>query len=339
MPRGIYELAELGYNFVGRRTIARAIREFQPHFVYDRYNSYTTCAVAAGRRAGLPVVLEVNAPVAWERIAYENRRLAFPRLAQWFERTACNLADHVFAVSTPLKEFLVSQRQVPAEKITVLPNGANPETFDPHCDGQAVRRRYGIGERTVIGFVGILRPWHGIEMLLKAFSQLIERDPRVHLLLLGDGPSQAALTAMAHDLKLDDRVTFAGRVGHADVSSHIAAMDIAVSPQATFYASPMKILEYMAIGRPTVAPRMPNILDILEDGKDCCLFEPGNATSLAEALVTMAGDLPRARELGAADSQKSGVPVELAMERGMRSPASASSRSCCPFPKRTCRFE
>ena len=266
----------------------------------------TAIRPAPSRRgvAGLPVLLEVNAPVAWERIAYENRRLAFPGLAQWFERKTCNLADHVFVVSTPLKEFLVSQRHVPAEKITVLPNGANPETFDPHCDGQAVRRRYGIDGRTVIGFVGILRPWHGIEMLLKAFSLLIERGPDVHLLLLGDGPSQAALTAMAQDLKLTDRVTFAGRVGHAEVSQHIAAMDIAVSPQATFYASPMKILEYMAIGRPTVAPRMPNILDILEDGKDCCLFEPGNEASLAEALLTLAGDLPRARKLGAAARKK-----------------------------------
>jgi len=304
LPRGVYELAEVGYNVIGRRAVSRAIRQFQPDFVYDRYNSYSTAAVGAARGHGVPVLLEVNSPVVFERRAYGTRPLLFPGLAKRCERWICSCADHVFAVSTPLKEFLVSDRGVPESNITVLPNAANPQAFDLALDGTPIRRQLDIGHRTVIGFVGILRPWHGLDILLTAFSKLVACPQDLHLLLVGDGPMEPVLKDKVHRLNLGGRVTFTGRVSHASVQDYVAAMDIAVSPRATFYASPMKILEYMAMGVATVAPRMPNICDILEDGKDSLLFDPEDAESLAHALQTLVTHPSKARQLGAAARKK-----------------------------------
>jgi glycosyltransferase involved in cell wall biosynthesis len=82
------------------------------------------------------------------------------------------------------------------------------------------------------------------------------------------------------------------------VVAHVAAMDVAVSPHATFYASPMKILEYMAMGKPLVAPAMDNIRDIVDDGETGMLFEPGNTTALAATLCRVSGDQTLREQLG-----------------------------------------
>jgi glycosyltransferase involved in cell wall biosynthesis len=317
IPGGVYELAELGYNVVGRANVARAIRKFKPNFVFDRYNSYSTAAVRAARRAAIPVVLEVNAPVAYERSAYEKLPLNFPRLAKQYEEKILGQADHILAVSTPLKDFLTTNRQISPSKITVLPNGANPQKFDPRLDGSLVKRRWGLIGKTVIGFVGILRPWHGTEMLIRAFSSLIRRVPRAHLLLVGDGPSEAALREQAALCDLQSHITFTGRIPHADVCDHIAAMDIAVSPRATFYASPMKILEYMAMAVPVVAPDTPNIRDIVKEGHEGLLFRADDEKALEEALHELVANASRARRMGEAGRRR------IEQERNWESNAAA----------------
>ena len=290
IPAAAYELAELSYNVVGRRNAALAIRKFKPDLIYDRYNSYSTAAVDAARASNIPLILEVNAPVAYERNAYENHPLRFPRLAIRYEKRILAAADHIFAVSTPLKDFLIDQRHVSPDQVSVLPNGANPESFKPGVDGGAVRSRHGIDASFVIGFVGILRPWHGLDLLLQAFSQLLANGIDGCLLIVGDGPMEATLKQQARELGIERRVVFTGRVRHEQMAEYISAMDVAVSPRATFYASPMKIIEYMAMAVPTVAPRMPNIEDIISDGVDGILYTPEDVGALYCALRTVATD-------------------------------------------------
>ena len=284
IPSFAYEFAEIGYNAVGYRNIMAAVRDFRPDVIYDRYNSYSTAAVRAARQAGLPLILEVNSPVAYERSVYENLQLKLPKLAQRYERNIMRAADRIFAVSTPLKQHLVEAVGVDEDKIRVLPNGADPVRFSPEVSGEVVRQRYGLSGRVVIGFVGILRPWHGVDMLLEALRVVRNRHPHAHLLIVGDGPMQGELETRAHALGLTDAVTFTGRLTHDQVIAHVAAMDISVSPHATFYASPMKILEYMAMGKAVIAPAMDNIRDILSDQSTGVLFTPGDAAALAGAL-------------------------------------------------------
>ncbi len=300
LPGGLYELAELGYNVVGGRRIEQAAREFQPDFIYDRYNSYNTAALRAGAACDVPVMLEVNAPVAFERTAYENLQLRFPSLARRYERHICNAADHVLVVSTPLKRHLVEQLGVDPGHITVLPNGANPDSFRTDVDGSEVRARHGLDSAVVVGFVGILRPWHGVDLLIEAVARLRDKHPALRLLIVGDGPIEADLKRLALQRGLADAAAFTGRIAHADIPSHVAAMDVAVSPRATFYASPMKVLEYMALAKPTVAPAMDNLRDLIADGEDGLLFEPESVDSLAMQLDMLIGNAELRSRIGAA---------------------------------------
>ena len=308
LPRSAYELAEIGYNWIGKRNLTTAIRQFRPHFIYDRYNTFCTAAVRAGKAFGLPVFLEVNAPLAYERVAAE-RGFTFPRTATRYEAAICREASHIFAVSTPLKDFLLEHRGVPADRMTVVPNGADPEFFSPHAVNPTVssqlRRELGFkADHKVIGFTGILRPWHGVEMLCTAFSRLVTTDPHVRLLIVGDGPSEDSIRRLVHCLNLNDRVIFTGRIPHERVRDYISIMQIAVSPRATFYASPMKLLEYMSMTVPVVAPDMPNIRDIVDQGTEGLLFAPDDEHALMQALHTLRNNPILRTSLGASGRRK-----------------------------------
>ncbi|MCS7466750.1 glycosyltransferase family 4 protein [Stieleria sp. ICT_E10.1] len=316
LPRVAYEFAELGYNFVGKHRLGQVIKEFQPDLIYDRYNTFCNAAVNAGRSAGIPVFLEVNSPLAYERVAHD-RGLFFPRLARQYESSICRLADHVFAVSTPLREFLISEHQLLDERVSVLPNGANPMTFSvgrSAKDRDLFRKSLGIpADSTVIGFTGILRPWHGVESLCSAFHRLSPQHPSLHLLLVGDGPSESAIRKQIGQLGITDRVTLTGRVAHKLVRDYVAAMDIAVSPRATFYASPMKILEYMGMGIPVVAPDMPNIRDLARHNQEAFLFRHEDDQAFLSALSRMILNKALRDSLGAAGRRR--VLTELNWNR------------------------
>lgn len=299
IPEPAYELAEIGYNVLARRALARELRNFRPHVIYDRYNVYSTAAVAVARTDRVPVLLEVNT-IAYERTAYEHHRLRMPALAARYERWICNTADHVFAVSTPLARVLIDQRHVDASHITVLPNAADPETFHPSVSPADVRARLNLGNRIVVGFVGILRPWHGVDMFVDAIVTLRQHGRDVHGLIVGDGPMEETLRRRCGEAGIADRVTFTGRVSHEDVRHYIAAMDVAISPRATFYASPMKILEYMAMGKAVVAPAMQNIRDLIDDGRTGLLFATDDREDLVRRVEELILSPARRQGLGAA---------------------------------------
>jgi len=300
IPDAAYELAELAYNVMARRTLERAIVAFRPDVVYDRYNSYSTAAVFAARRFGVPCVLEVNAPVAYERAIYEHLRLRLPRLAARYERRILLAADHVVAVSTPLKRHLCAQHGVAEAAISVQANGVDPARFHPQADGRSIRAELAIDEQAiVIGFTGDVRPWHGLHLLVEAFSRLRHAKIPLSLLILGgNGSSEPALRALVNERGLGHLVRFVDRVAHDKVPDFVAAMDIAVSARATFYASPLKIVEYMASGKAIVAPAMPNIAELLEDGRSALLFEPEDVGALARALQRLVDDRRLRDELG-----------------------------------------
>lgn len=296
-PRAFYEVAEIAYNLRGYRDVMRAIRSYEPDLVYDRYNLYNNSVVAAARRAKVPVFLEVNTPYAYQRQVYE--RLALKRLAAWMERRIWREADCVLVVSTPLRQYL-QRAGVPSEKIEVLPNGVDLDLFDPSrvCAAPPVHPRS--DDSIVIGFVGSLRRWHGLDLLIEAAAPLLRADRRLRLVIAGDGPERSAVEQRTVRLGIGAAVTFLGSVAHEEIPATIAGFEIAVSPRSVFYQSPMKLLEYMAMGKPVVASDTENIRDLIEAGREGILFSPDDPVALREALDRLVRDAPLRAALGTA---------------------------------------
>jgi glycosyltransferase involved in cell wall biosynthesis len=297
LPSFVFRLAEIAYNVVTYSVVRQAIRRQRPAFVYERYACFNIGGMLAARHAGVPTILEVNVPFAIAQDGHE--RLYFQRVAGVIERAVFRQAAAIITVSTALKQMLVDTG-VPAEKITVMPNGINTRHFTGQADGASVRARYGLGDAVVVGTVGSMRAWHGVDLLIDIIPELLAKAPRCRFLIVGAGELLEPLEAQVAATAFADRVIFTGAVPHEQVQHLIAAMDVAVAPNSNGYASPMKVFEYMALGKPTVAPRLGPLQEVITDGVTGVLATPGDRESLKDAIAGLAADAERRAAIGAA---------------------------------------
>ncbi len=292
------DVVRLLHNIKFSRVSAATAREFQPDFIYERYSLWGLAGGRLARQLGLPYVLEVNAPLTYEQ---ERRAgLTLPSIARRVERAIWLGAGLVVAVSEELRKDLEAAGVVP-ERIQVLPNAVDPTLFRKSVDGAALRNKFNLDGRFVIGFVGTFKRWHGVDLLLAAFRELHREDSTTHLLMVGEGPLRGQLEQEVARAGLADAVTFAGSVPHEEVPRYIAAMDVAVAPVPAldrFYYSPLKIFEYMAVGRPVVAGRIGQVARVITEGVNGLLFEPGDVGSLVQQIRRLQHDSTLRVELG-----------------------------------------
>jgi glycosyltransferase involved in cell wall biosynthesis len=169
-------------------TLLRRFRGSPPDVVYERAASFGTAGATIATVLGVPLLLEVNAPLALEERMYRGQELA--ALAAAAERRTLGRADAVIVVSAALRDY-VSAAGVPAERIHVLPNGVDGALFRPAPRAPSVRARWDLDGEPVIGFVGGYQPWHGIDALPALVERLLPRHPNLRLLVVGDGRGRA----------------------------------------------------------------------------------------------------------------------------------------------------
>jgi len=187
---------------------------------------------------------------------------------------------------------------VQPEKIVVIPNGIDPERFADAQNSETAKSALGLSGRLILGFTGFMRDWHGLSEVLDWMASA-QVPKHIHLLLVGDGPALAGLKAQAARLNLADRVTFAGLVERDMVAKMVAVFDIALQPKSVEYASPLKLFEYMALGKAIVAPDQPNIREVLEADVSGVLFDPAEPASMTAAIARLAQDDGLRTRLGA----------------------------------------
>ncbi len=290
LPAVVGELAELAYNLPAWWRLRAAFRRFRPELIYERYNLYYLAGTWLARSSGVKLFLEVNAPLVEERSRFGQLRLRW--LAAVLERYVWRSATKVLVVTGALQQAAVAAG-VPPEHIAVVPNGIDPAQFSG-----LPAREAGEGP-LVLGFVGFVRDWHGLDAVIAAMAAE-HRGPDLRLVVVGDGPARAALEQQAAVLGVADRVTFTGLQPREAIPGLVAGFDIALQPLVVSYASPLKIFEYMAAGRAIVAPDQPNIREVLRDGETAVLFDPAEAGAMWRAIRRLAGDAALQRRLGEA---------------------------------------
>jgi glycosyltransferase involved in cell wall biosynthesis len=169
-----------------------------------------------------------------------------------------------------------------------MPNGVDTQVFSRAAIDPNSKASLGLAGFTVLGFTGYVRDWNGLDVAIDLLAR--PDGQQLFLLVVGDGPARAALEAQAARLGVSARLRFTSVVARDRVASLVSSFDIALQPAANPYASPLKLFEYMALARAIVAPDQPNIREILEDGRDAILFQPGVANSFAAAVMRLVGD-------------------------------------------------
>jgi glycosyltransferase involved in cell wall biosynthesis len=287
-------------NFGLYREGLRQAMAWHPDILYERYALTAFAGSLLARRLSLPLILEVNAPLAEEEARFRGLRLGW--LARRLERAILRRADRVVVVSEALADH-ARRLGVPPERILVLPNAIDPEHFHPRREGRELRERYGLNGSLVLGFSGTLKPWHGVQHLLAAMARLRDTGLQAELLLIGDGPERENLAEQAQGLGLAARVHFAGAVAHEEMGAFLAACDVLVAPYGPMedhWFSPLKVAEYRAMGVPVIASAIGQMADSLGEAQGVLLVPPGDEKSLAEAIAALASDEDRRRACGRA---------------------------------------
>jgi glycosyltransferase involved in cell wall biosynthesis len=264
--------------------------------VYERYSLWSFAAMEYARDSGTPGFLEVNAPLISEQA--EHRTLVDRFAAERVAERVFGAAAALLAVSREVAAYL-EQYRGPRGRIHIVPNGVDPNRFPeqlaPYCPGPP-------GSFTV-GFVGTLKPWHGLTTLVEAFALLRRHAANARLLVVGDGPERSRLEADLAQRGLQEAAVFTGAVAPQMIPGLLASMDVAVAPypeSANFYFSPLKVYEYMAAGLPIVASRVGQLAELLRHEETGLLCPPGDASALASALERLRGDEDLRKRLGSA---------------------------------------
>jgi len=247
--------------------------------IYERYSLWSYSAMELAQTMGIPGILEVNAPLIEEQAEY--RGLVHREQAEQVGDRLFRAAKGVVAVSAAVKAYV--SRWGIADQVRVIPNGVNPQRF-ASVPAAVISRK---ADQFTVGFVGSLKPWHGLSSLLGSFATLHHRVPAARLLIVGDGPQREALQAEIAQRGLASVTTLTGAVLPEEVPALLASMDVAIAPypaQPNFYFSPLKVLEYMAAALPVVVSDLGQISQLVTHGKTGWLCPAGDEGAFAAAL-------------------------------------------------------
>lgn len=298
LPRTAVEVMEVLYNQKGRGMLRAAAQKVRPDFIYERHALHLRAGLDVARELEVPLLLEVNSPMALEMQRLDKLRLG--KRARRTERHVLANADAVLAVTEVLGDMLVAAG-ARRERVHVIGNGAVLERYgDPARQAAAdLRARWQLAEDAfVLGFVGYMRPWHRLDLVLDVMQR--PGLEALVLVLMGEGPALAPLLELAKSRGMAGRVRALGVVPPELLPAHVMACDGALIPAINAYASPLKLFDSLAAGVVTVAPDQPNLRENITDGDNGLLFAADDHDGLAAQLQRVVGDRELARRIGAA---------------------------------------
>ena len=274
--------------------------------IYERYALWSHAGMDYARKANTPGILEVNAPLIEEQA--RHRALVHREAAEQVAARVFTAAHALVAVSPGVAAYLATYPGLET-RIHVIPNGVDPNRFPAARFAQRSASRED-GSFTV-GFLGTLKPWHGLDVLVDAFARLHARNPDCRLLIVGDGPERRRIEATVEERKIGSAVRLTGALAPDQVPEWLAEMDVGVAPYpdiADFYFSPLKIYEYMAAALPVVASRVGDLDQVVQPEVTGLLCPAGDPAALAATLERLRGDASLRRRLG--DAARAGVLSE-----------------------------
>jgi len=286
------------------RWMKRTVDEDRIDIIQERHEMRLDLGPLSTRFFGVPSVLEVNSPFIEE--AFPEGSFSF-RSRNFFRRLGFDSATAI-VVQTPLLKTIISKHTT--TPIRVIPNGADPKLFRPGAGSAAIARKLGLGKE-VIGFAGAFHPWHGALDLVEAFAKMDR--PGAQLLMIGGGGDEfEQCRALARRAGADGRVIFTGKLPYAELPGYLGLCDVLVAPfspkkdrqrAAVFeryglWWCPLKLFEYMAMGKPVVASSVGVIPEYIEGAG--LLYPEGDVHALSDRMETLLADGGLRERLGMA---------------------------------------
>ena len=284
----VHDFRRLAVNRRYYREELQILSAEKPDLLLLRSELYNFSAMAAARRLNIPVVLEVDCPTAFEHRHMSGKdKIKLGPLPECIERWNWRHSQAIIAISNILRDFLI-KNGVAAEKITVIPNGADPHSFRPGRADANLRAKFPLQNRVVIGWVGSLVGWSGLEKLLRVTRQVLRERPEAVFLFVGGGKNKQIIESTFAPAERDGRVFLTGTVNWDEVPAYVDLMDITVAPYPKmdfWYPSSMKIFEYMSAQKTVIASAVGQIAEVIQDGENGLLFDPDDHEQFLQKIL------------------------------------------------------
>ncbi len=269
-----------------QQQLVAMIEAEKPDVVYERAYYLMSSGYKAAKQCGVKYVCEINAPYPQEKAHMEGQSW-YNRAAAKNEKEQVQSAYKIIVVSSALKKYLMEQTGCSSDKIVITPNAVNPQLIKLKDDVKLkIERQLNLKPNDkVIGFVGSIFPYHGVDILLKAYINLRKAGHQnLKLLIIGDGEILGQLKSIAQASEFANDILFTGNVPHAEVYSYINAMEITVMARSNWYGSPVKIFEYGALKKLVIAPDEVPVHDVMTHGNTGLIIKP-NEQELEKNLL------------------------------------------------------
>lgn len=277
-------------------------REGQVDFVYNREDVFSFSSIVFAKLFGLRHVTELNGILREEMKMNQNSSLQI-RLSTKLEKLNYKWADKIICVTYGIKEDLINTFQVKKGKTKVIPNGVDIKRFYPFSSN-FLYENYDIGKQNlIIGFVGTLFKWQGVDILIRAIPDIINNFKEVKFVIVGEGKEYRTLLKLLENLKINEYVVLAGKVPYEKIPWYINNFDICVAPftrerNARTGLSPLKIYEYLACGKPVVTSKIPGLNELINSSFCGFLVEPDCPRELAQAIGELLSHPSLRKEMG-----------------------------------------
>ena len=287
LPQLVFELFEIFSNYPIKKKYQQEYAKNGCDLIYERYAFMSWIGVKMANAWKIPLILEVNY-TSLDDLCVRKRTKVLKPFLQNIEKYIFKNASLLLPVSSFLAEELI-EMGIDKKRILVSPNAVDlSDAIISEIDNE-IKNKYIFRNGPVIGFVGSFAPWHKVDFLVDACLSLSEQVENLNLLLVGDGPMYQAIEKKLKDCDTLNSILI-GRVGHKSIYKYIQLMDIAVMPHSNNYGSPMKVFEYMAMGKAVVAPDYSPLRDAIDNYKDGVLFEPGSFEKFESSLYRLITD-------------------------------------------------
>jgi len=292
---------KMGFDVLLEWTVLSVGLQARPDIVHAHTHEAAFIGLPLSRMLRVPLVLDFQGSMTSEMIDHRflNPHGRFYGPARWLEQQIVQWPSAILTSSHHALQLLTNDFHCSPERVTAIPDCVNADLFAPASSQEKANSlKAGLGiplDRQVVVYLGLLAEWQGTGLLLQAARQLVSRRPNVHFLIMGF-PSVETYRCQAEELGLGAHVTFTGRVPYEQAPDWLSLGDVAVAPKTSETEGSGKLLNYMAMGLPTVAFDSPVSREYL--GEFGTYARAGNAESLADALESLLVDGGRAQSLG-----------------------------------------
>lgn len=238
------------------KEIKRQIQEFKPDVIiaFGILNAYL----------GMQQAKKHDIPFVYYLIDHLHSLLPnkfTQEIAEQFEKQTIRNADKIFVINKGLKDYAVKMGG-DINKISVIPAGVDLEKFNPQVDGSPIREKYGLKKDDILlFFMGWIYDFSGMKEVAESLSTT--KNEKIKLMIVGEGDLYKPLLDMKHDKNLDEKLILTGKIPFEEIPKNIAAADICLLPayknETMMNIVPIKIYEYMAMGKPVIATNLPGI--------------------------------------------------------------------------------